>query len=138
MQIDSSAMRTGREPASACEWATTVRMPISRQVRRTRSAISPRLAMRILWNIVRPPIRAHLLRWRPRLRAQRTESTPRTQPSGAASHLDLFAQPAAVSFARRSAEDIQRWLRGPEAGEDRGGGDAEVARGDFGEEGSEV
>jgi len=33
---------------------------------------------------------AHLLRWRPRLRAQRTESTPRAQPSGAASHLDLF------------------------------------------------
>src|SRR5439155_323123 len=37
--------------------------------------------------------RAHLLRWRPRLRAQRTESTPRVQPTGAASHLDPFAQP---------------------------------------------
>src|SRR3972149_3675956 len=51
MQMDSSASRTGSDPASACEWATTVRMPISRQVRRMRSAISPRLAMRILWNM---------------------------------------------------------------------------------------
>src|SRR5712692_611731 len=51
MQMDSSARRTGRESASAWEWATTVRMPISRQVRRMRRAISPRLAMRILWNI---------------------------------------------------------------------------------------
>src|SRR5215471_8555301 len=56
MQIDSSAMRTGRELVSGWEWAITVRMPISRQVRRIRSAISPRLAMRILWNMgaVRP------------------------------------------------------------------------------------
>src|SRR6266404_6959098 len=38
--------------------------------------------------------KAHLLRWRPRLHAQRTESTPRVQPSGAASQLDLFEQPA--------------------------------------------
>src|SRR6266581_1540523 len=51
MQIDSSASRTGSEPASAWEWATTVRIPISRQVRSTRRAISPRLAMRILWNM---------------------------------------------------------------------------------------
>ena len=50
MQIDSSASRTGSESASAVEWAITVRMPISRHVRITRSAISPRLAMRILWN----------------------------------------------------------------------------------------
>src|SRR5712692_9083806 len=34
--------------------------------------------------------KAHLLRWRPRSHAQRTESTPRVRPSGAASHLDLF------------------------------------------------
>src|SRR5215468_10752092 len=61
MQIDSSASRTGSEPASAWEWATTVRMPISRQVRRTRRAISPRLAMRILWNMgVRPPLATRL------------------------------------------------------------------------------
>ncbi len=39
--------------------------------------------------------KAHLLRWRPRPRAQRTGSTPRARHAGAASHLDLFAQPAA-------------------------------------------
>src|SRR5688572_4728941 len=33
-------------------------------------------------------IRAHLLRWRPRPHAQRTESTPRVRPSGAASQLN--------------------------------------------------
>src|SRR6185295_14939758 len=33
-------------------------------------------------------IRAHLLRWRPRQPAQRTDSTPRRLPSGAASQLD--------------------------------------------------
>src|SRR5438876_775391 len=38
--------------------------------------------------------RAHLLRWRPRSHAQRTGSTPRVRPSGAASHLDPFEQPA--------------------------------------------
>ena len=32
--------------------------------------------------------RVHLLRWRPRPHAQRTESTPRVRPSGAASHMD--------------------------------------------------
>ena len=31
---------------------------------------------------------------RPRPHAQRTGSTPRVRPSGAASHLDLFEQPA--------------------------------------------
>src|SRR5882762_4795519 len=55
MQIDSSARRTGSECASAVEWAMTVRIPISRQVRMIRSAISPRLAMRILWNTLLPP-----------------------------------------------------------------------------------
>src|SRR5713101_7459755 len=54
MQMDSSARRTGRESASAWEWAMTVRMPISRQVRRMRNAISPRLAIRILWNMGAP------------------------------------------------------------------------------------
>src|SRR6266705_6667564 len=38
--------------------------------------------------------RAHLLRWRPRSHAQRTGSTPRVPPSGAASHLDPFEPPA--------------------------------------------
>src|SRR5262249_26591820 len=51
MQIDSSASRTGSESVSAVEWAITVRIPISRHARRIRSAISPRLAMRIWWNI---------------------------------------------------------------------------------------
>src|SRR5947208_15351797 len=51
MQIVSWARRTGSDCASAVEWAITVRIPISRQVRMIRSAISPRLAMRILWNI---------------------------------------------------------------------------------------
>ena len=41
--------------------------------------------------------KAHMLRWRPRQQAQRTESTPRLLPSGAASHLDLFEQPAGFS-----------------------------------------
>src|SRR5262245_16434122 len=50
MQMDSSASLTGSEPASAVEWAITARMPISRHVRRMRSAISPRFAIRILWN----------------------------------------------------------------------------------------
>src|SRR5712692_4627747 len=34
--------------------------------------------------------KAHLLRWRPWPHAQRTGSTPRVRPAGAASHLDLF------------------------------------------------
>src|SRR5262245_31117484 len=55
MQMLSSARRTGSEPASAVECATTERMPISRQVRRTRSAISPRLAIRILPNMRSAP-----------------------------------------------------------------------------------
>ena len=38
--------------------------------------------------------KAHLLRWRSRPHAQRTGSTPRVRPSRAASHLDLFDQPA--------------------------------------------
>ena len=41
----------------------------------------------------RSSIRAHLLRWRPRPRAQRTESTPRPRSSGAASQLDPSRQP---------------------------------------------
>ena len=42
----------------------------------------------------RGSMRAHLLRWRPRQPAQRTESTPRRLPSGAASHLDPPRPPA--------------------------------------------
>ena len=36
---------------SASEYTATVEMPIARQVRITRSAISPRLAMRILLRV---------------------------------------------------------------------------------------
>src|SRR5882672_12118782 len=64
MQTDSSASRTGRESASAVEWAITVRIPISRHARMIRSAISPRLAMRILWNISRGSAqRVHQEEW---------------------------------------------------------------------------
>jgi hypothetical protein len=45
--------------------------------------------------------KAHLLRWRPRQPAQRTESTPRRLPSGAASHLDLFEHPVTSPPARK-------------------------------------
>jgi hypothetical protein len=41
--------------------------------------------------------KAHMLRWCPRPHVQRTESTPRVRPSGAASHLGLFEQPAGFS-----------------------------------------
>src|SRR3990172_6966913 len=51
MQMDSSASRTGSDPPAAREGGATGGMPMSRQVRRMRSAISPRLAMRILWNM---------------------------------------------------------------------------------------
>ena len=50
-----------------------------------------------------------LLRWRPRQRAQRTESTPRRLPSGAASQLDPShrssrASPTGVSAVRSARE----------------------------------
>jgi NitT/TauT family transport system permease protein len=44
----------------------------------------------------RARIRAHLLRWRPRQPAQRTASTPRRLPSGAASHLDPSPRSSSV------------------------------------------
>src|SRR5690606_11278274 len=52
MKTASSASRTCMASASAVEWTTTVWMPSSLQARNTRSAISPRLAMRIFWNIL--------------------------------------------------------------------------------------
>src|SRR3954463_2321054 len=55
MQSDSSANRTWSEWTSAVEWTATVLIPSSRAARMTRSAISPRLAMRILENISTPP-----------------------------------------------------------------------------------
>src|ERR1700684_1447577 len=51
MHTDSSASDTYLASRSASECTTTVRMPISRQARGTRSAISPRFAMRIFSNI---------------------------------------------------------------------------------------
>src|ERR1700690_2961803 len=51
MQTLSSASRTCIASASAVEWTATVAMPISLQARLMRSAISPRLAMRIFSNI---------------------------------------------------------------------------------------
>src|SRR5437899_3389996 len=51
MQTDSSASRTCMASLSAVEWTATVWMPISRQARWMRSAISPRLAIRTLSNI---------------------------------------------------------------------------------------
>src|SRR5438552_14349010 len=52
MQTDSSASLTCMASLSAVEWTATVWMPISRQARWMRSAISPRLAIRTLSNIV--------------------------------------------------------------------------------------
>src|SRR5437763_13158562 len=53
MHTLSSARRTCMASSSAVEWTATVAMPSSLQARNTRSAISPRLAMRILSNIWR-------------------------------------------------------------------------------------
>src|SRR5438876_816942 len=50
MQMASSAEWTGRLCASASLYTTTVWVPSSRHARMTRSAISPRFAMRILSN----------------------------------------------------------------------------------------
>src|SRR6476660_7992221 len=50
MQTDSSASATYFAARSASEWTTTVLMPSSRHARWIRSAISPRLAIRILSN----------------------------------------------------------------------------------------
>src|SRR3954468_25084638 len=50
MHTNSSASITYFASASASECTTTVLMPISRHARCTRSAISPRLAMRIFSN----------------------------------------------------------------------------------------
>src|SRR6266446_2892954 len=49
---DSSASFTYLASVSASEYTTTVRMPISRQARCMRSAISPRLAIRIFSNML--------------------------------------------------------------------------------------
>src|SRR6187397_1221066 len=53
MQTDSSASFTYLASVSASECTATVRMPISRHARWMRSAISPRLAIRIFSNIAK-------------------------------------------------------------------------------------
>src|ERR1700749_820507 len=55
MHTLSSASRTCMASLSAVEWTATVLMPISRQARWMRSAISPRLAIRTLSNIAAGP-----------------------------------------------------------------------------------
>ena len=52
MQIASSAKLTCSESRSASEYTATVLMPSSRHAQMMRSAISPRLAIRIDWNTV--------------------------------------------------------------------------------------
>src|SRR5471032_2231845 len=51
MQIASSASCTWSDWTSASEYTARVLMPISRQARTIRRAISPRLAMRTFWII---------------------------------------------------------------------------------------
>src|SRR6185503_9969367 len=58
MHTDSSASFTYFASRSASECTTTVLMPISRQARWTRSATSPRLAIRIFSNIHAPGARS--------------------------------------------------------------------------------
>ena len=61
-------------------------------------------------HLCRSSIRGQLLRWRPRLRAQRTESTPRPRSSGAASQLDPSRQPASSSdpICRVDCQTLER------------------------------
>src|SRR6202051_2978291 len=59
MQTLSSARRTCMASSSAVECTATVGMPSSLQARSTRSAISPRLAIRILSNIEEPLLDDH-------------------------------------------------------------------------------
>src|SRR5215475_10162968 len=51
----SSAIETTAVSRSTVEYTATVRTPISRHVRATRSAISPRLAIKILLNTIAHP-----------------------------------------------------------------------------------
>src|SRR5579863_7148515 len=59
MHTASSAKRTCRARASTSEWTATVFSPSSRQARRTRSAISPRFAIRIFLNITPDELSPH-------------------------------------------------------------------------------
>src|SRR3954454_2755563 len=70
MQTSSSAKRTWSDSRSASLYTATVETPSSRQARITRSAISPRLAIRTFLNMPRPRDRRseHLGRQIERLR----------------------------------------------------------------------
>src|SRR5436305_12062720 len=52
MGYASSALRTCRDARSTSEYTATAEIPISWQARITRTAISPRFAMRIFLNIL--------------------------------------------------------------------------------------
>src|SRR5260370_31374813 len=58
MQNASSASRTCSEPRSASEYTATVLSPSSRHARMTRTAISPRFAIRTLENIAKSDSRS--------------------------------------------------------------------------------
>src|SRR2546421_950294 len=75
MQTLSSASRTCIASASAVECTATVAMPSSLQARSTRSAISPRLAIRILSNICTDSLRRH-----PEVRAKRASKDGEPPP----------------------------------------------------------
>ena len=58
MQMASSASCVCRASRSASEYTATVSMPISRQARMIRTAISPRLAIKIFFIILSSFIRS--------------------------------------------------------------------------------
>ena len=85
---------------------------------------TPARVWQAIQSAARATIRAHLLRWRPRPHAQRTETTPRVRPSGAS----LAAGPFSVALAGCRAPRG----RGDRACPDRratGGDDDTVAEG---------
>src|SRR2546428_4021333 len=90
----------------------------------TGAGVSPRLVMNAAGRRLQ---KAQLLRWRPPPRAQRTASTPRVQPSGAASHLDLFEPPASFlayppeTFPSRGVPASIRETRAPRQALDQTG-----------------
>src|SRR5271157_5335964 len=59
MQTASSARSTCRAFLSASEYTATVRTPIVRAVLMTRQAISPRLAIKIFWNMATSEVIHH-------------------------------------------------------------------------------
>src|SRR6266481_4091943 len=72
------------------------------------------------YRMTRAMRRAHLRRWRPRPHAQRTESTPRVRPSGAALQLDP-SQRSRFDFLRQAPRLIIRERQIREANGRHGG-----------------